>query len=121
MYCDICNRTTQIGYANKTRVVNIHGQNILVAYRAEICGYCGEELYDEKQEIEIMKKAIALFRDKNRLMSADRIREYMKKNHITASEMAEKAGLAVETILRAENGEMINKEVSNKLWKAITA
>lgn len=68
-YCDICQKNSLSALVNKTRKVKVWGEEITVMYRTEVCGFCGSERYNEKVELAILKKAVALYREKKQFAS----------------------------------------------------
>lgn len=121
MFCDICGRQTTFGVKNSSREINVHGINISVTYRAEVCSCCGEERYDDNLEIDLMKKAVALYREQKKMISADSIQEYMAEHELTAAQMAEKVNCAVADIIHASHGGVMTTELNRKIKKAISA
>lgn len=121
MFCDICGRQTRFGVRNSTREINVHGVNIPVTYRAEVCSCCGEERYDDNLEIDLMKKAVALYCEQKKMISADRVQEYMEQHGLTAAEMAAKVDCAVSDIIGASHGGVMTTELNRKIKKAISA
>ena len=118
MFCDICNRQTRFGVVNNTREVNVRGVMIPVTYRAEVCGCCGEERYDDDLEIDIMKKAVAIYREREKLIPADQISHYMEEHGLSAEQMAERVNCAVSDIVHAAHGDLVTTELNKKLKKA---
>jgi len=120
-FCDICGHISSFTRANLTRTLNVRGMDIQVPYRAEVCINCGEARYDDGLEMLILEKASAIYRDKQHMLPAERIRSYMLRNKISAVEMANRAGCAVEDILRAEKGRLVDVEADKKLRNVICA
>lgn len=121
MFCDICGKQTRFGVKNATRKVNVRGINVSVTYSAEVCSCCGEERYDDDLEIEIMRKAVSIYRERENLIPADRITRYMDKHGLSAAQMAEKVNCTVSDIIRASHGDLVTTELNKKLKKAISA
>ena len=120
-FCDACGRVSSFASVNRTRNLNVRGMDIQVPYRAEVCISCGEERYDDDLEMLILEKATAMYRDKQHMLPADQIRGYMRRNKISAEEMAKRAGCAVGDIRRAEKGRLVDVEADKKLRSVICA
>lgn len=120
-FCDECMSYVPVGQDTRTKSVSIHGKAIPVQYRAIICGRCGAEIFDEDQEMTIMKKARTVYRQKNKMLSASSICAYMEKNHLSPEQMAVLAGCAVGEILTAAKGTLLDTVADEKIKKAISA
>ena len=120
-FCDACGHVSSFAPVNRTRSLNVRGMEIQVPYRAEVCISCGEERYDDDLEMLILEKATAIYRDKQHMLPAEQISGYMRRNKITAAEMANRAGCAVEDILRAEKGRLVDVEADKKLRSVVCA
>ena len=119
MFCDECGRTVLCSSEARTRKVCIHGVDIPVRYKARICGSCGAELYDEDVEDYVMRIAREQFRSKKNMLPADRLRAYMKKNGLSADQMAAKAECAVGEIIAASRGVLLDPNADIKLKKVV--
>ena len=113
MFCDECGRNVLCSSEPRTRKISIHGVVIPVRYKANICGNCGAELYDEDVEDYVMRIAREQFRSKKNMLPADRLRAYMKKNGLSADQMAAKAECAVGEVLLDPNADIKLKKVVN--------
>ena len=119
MFCDECRRTVMCSSEARTRKVCIHGVDIPVRYKARICGSCGAELYDDDVEDYVMRIAREQFRSKKNMLPADRLRAYMKKNGLSADQMAAKAECAVGEIIAASRRVLLDPNADIKLKKVV--
>lgn len=121
MFCDSCGRNAPCGAELRERTVSIRGTPISVQYKANICGYCGEEIFDEETEARIMSTARSQYRSKKCMLPADRLKAYMRKNGISNAEMAERTGCAVAEIVAATTGRLLDTKVDAQIRKAVGA
>lgn len=110
-FCDICNRKTNYGIAECIREVPVRGQVMSVNYKAKICSSCGEELYDDALELQILRTAQQLYRQRHQMLPASALQAYMQEHKLTAAQMAEKVGCAVGQILRAQSDALVDEKV----------
>ena len=120
-FCDECMSYVPVGQDTRTKSVSIHGTVIPVQYRTIICGRCGTEIFDENREMSVMKKARILYRQKKKMLPASSICAYMEKNHLSPEQMAVLSGCAIEEILTAANGTLLDTIADEKIKKAISA
>lgn len=121
MFCDACGRDVPCGAELREREVSIHGVTIPVPYKAYICGSCGEEIFDEEAESNIMRIAQSRYRQKKNMLPANRLKVYMRDNGLSAAEMAERAGCAVAEIVAATTGRLLDTKVDAQIKKAVGA
>jgi len=121
MFCDECGRNVIAGTENRIRKVMIHGISIPVHYKAYVCGACGTELLDDDVEDYVMRIAREQFRTKKNMLPADLLRAYMKKNSLSAAQMAEKTGCAVGEIIAASKGVLLDPGADTKIKRAMSA
>lgn len=119
MFCDKCGRDAVCGTQINTRMVNIHKTIISVQYRANACGVCGAEIFDEETEEAIMQSASSIYRDKKNMLSPRALKDYMRKHNLTSAQMAEKVGCAVGEIIAASKGTLLNSKTDGKIKKVI--
>jgi len=119
-FCDICNRKTNYGVAERIREVLVRGQVMSITYKAKICASCGEELYDDALEIQILRNAQQLYRSQHNMLPASALLAYMREHKLSAEQMAEKVGCAVGQILRAQSDALVDEKVDAAI-KAVVA
>lgn len=119
MFCDNCARNVPCASELRDRVVTIHGVRISVQYKTHICGYCGEEVYDETIETKIMQMARKQYRKKKSMLPAERLRMYMQVNGLSPEDMAQKTECAVGEIIAASTGCLLDTKVDAKIKKAV--
>ena len=121
MLCDACGKNAPFGAELRERTVSIRGAPIPVQYKARICGFCGEEVFDAETESYIMDAARSKYRRKNKMMPAERLKAYMQEKGLSADEMAVRTGCAVAEIIAATTGRLLDAEADAKLKKALGA
>lgn len=119
MFCDNCGRDVLCANELRDRVVLIHGVKITVQYRANLCGCCKNEIFDEAVEAKIMQTARDQYRRKKNMLPADRLRGYMKDHGLSAAEMAERTGCAVGEIIAASTGRLLDAKIDARIKKAV--
>lgn len=119
MFCDYCGRDTPCASVLRDRAVTIHGVRIPIQYKTNICGCCGEEIFDEAVETKIMQIAQEQYRKKKSMLPAERLRKYMKENGLSPEEMAQKAECAVGEIIAASTGRLLDTNTDAKIKKAV--
>lgn len=121
MFCDRCMRETAYGYQQAERNVFIHGMSIRVQYKAPVCACCGAELYSDRVELKILETARAKYRAKSRMLPVEIVQEYMKQHNLSVDQMANLAGCAINDIIAADKGTLLDKAIDRKIRKAISA
>lgn len=119
-FCDICNKKINYGIADRNREVLVRGQVMTVTYKAKICTSCGEELYDDALELQILRNAQQLYREQHKMLPASALLAYMREHKLSAEQMAEKVGCAVGLILRAQSDALVDEKVDAAI-KAVVA
>ena len=121
MFCEKCMRKTANGYKQKERTVSIRGISISVPYKAPICADCGTELYSERVELKILETARGKYRDRTRMLPVEILHKYMVQHHLSVDQMAELAGCAVNDIIAADKGALLDKAIDRKIRKVVSA
>lgn len=121
MFCDFCGRDVPCGTELRERVVSIRGMSIPVQYRAHLCGVCGEEVYDEAAEACIMERAKEQYRTRKNMLPAERLQSFMRERGVSMAEMARRTGCAVEEIIAASTGRLLDLNADARIKKAVGA
>lgn len=119
MFCDACERQANYTTIDKIREVTVRGQVMNISYKAKICGNCGEELYDDALEIQILRNAQAIYREQHKMASPSAIQAYMREHNLSVEQMAAKVGCAVSKILRVKEGGLVDEETDAAIKAAI--
>lgn len=83
------------------------------------CPKCGESMFSVKDALQHMPEAIAAYRGKYDLLSADEIRGIRDKFGLTQAELSDLLQLGANTISRWESGRNVQSAAMDKLLRII--
>ena len=103
-FCPHCEKTTSVKNTQSTLSYTIKGVAVSVEAALVKCVECGNELENPALGHDVADLALRAYREKLRLLSPDRIREFRKSLGLTQQQLSKLLGWGGATLSRYENG-----------------
>jgi putative zinc finger/helix-turn-helix YgiT family protein len=98
----------------------VNGEEIAVASAAHLrCPKCGEVVLRFQDSKRLAEDAIASYRTKNGLLSADEIRALRRRFNLTQADLAQLLRLGANTVSRWESGRNVQTAAMDMLLRLI--
>lgn len=98
----------------------VNGENIAVRSAAHLaCAECGEIVLRYKDSKRLSEDAVAIYRQKHGLLSAEEIRAIRDAHHLTQGELARLLRLGANTVSRWESGRNVQNGSMDILLRLI--
>jgi putative zinc finger/helix-turn-helix YgiT family protein len=116
--CPACG-TTMVEKRGTLRLP-VNGENIAVPFAAHLrCGKCGEILLRFQESRRLGQDAIAIYRKKHGLLSADEIRAMRERFELKQADLAHLLRLGANTVSRWESGRNVQTAAMDILLRLI--
>lgn len=106
LFCPICEK--EVSYTEKTvqESFPVKGDEIVVDSIVSFCSECGNEIWNEENDSQTLKKAFDIYRVKHGLLLPKQIKGIREKYGCSQSTFARALGLGEKTITRYERGSL---------------
>jgi putative zinc finger/helix-turn-helix YgiT family protein len=104
--CPVCDGTDKLKKIKGIQKIPVRGDIISVEAEYYKCAGCGEKFLVPALQNDPFEKAYRLYRQKNRMLQPEEIRDFRRRYNITQGELANLLGLGGATISRYETGKI---------------
>lgn len=106
LFCPCCEK--EVSYTTETvsETYPVKGEDVVVDSVVSFCSVCGNEIWNEENDAQTVRKALDLYRQKHGLLLPQRIKEIREKYGVSQSIFARALGLGEKTITRYEGGSL---------------
>jgi putative zinc finger/helix-turn-helix YgiT family protein len=113
IYCEQCKNVNDTTVKNIKEEYPVKNESIVIEANVRCCAVCGEALWDNELDGANLKKAYAVFKEQNGLLSSDQIKRIRNKYGLSQRAFAKLLGVGEKTITRYENGAIQDKAQDN--------
>ena len=104
-HCNLCDKNVGAKYVIKPEKYMVKGKPIEVEAKICVCMFCHEEIFDPELDSENLRKAFAIYREKNILLTPEEITAIRESKGLTQEELTKTLGWEDKsTIARIEKG-----------------
>jgi len=104
--CPVCDETDKLERIKGIQKIPVRGDTISVEVEYYKCAKCGEKFLVPAPQNDPFEKAYRLYRQKNRMLQPEEIRDFRRRYNITQGELANLLRLGGATISRYETGKI---------------
>lgn len=103
-YCPNCGEITDTRIDEREETFFVKGKPITRTAQVRICSHCDEEIVDEDLDEATLRLFYDAYRESERLLTSEDIRNIRKKYKLSQSSFSKLLGFGEKTITRYENG-----------------
>ena len=103
-FCPSCERYSEFATEDRRETYTVRGRDIEVPATVEVCAACGETLFDESRDEDLLRAAYSEYRRLEGLLSPDEIRAIRDRYRLSQKSLASLLGMSEATVNRYEGG-----------------
>ena len=103
-YCPACEGYHPFSSTSRVETYRVRGKDICVPVIVDVCGKCGQAVFDEQRDEGVMREVYAAYRRQESLLSPQEIKDIRDRYRLSQRSFAELLGMSEATINRYENG-----------------
>ena len=114
-FCPVCEDYRRFTTENRHETYTVRRREITVPTAVEVCTTCGESLFDEARDSELLEHVYANYRKDEGLLTPDEIKAIRNRYRLSQKSLAALLGMSEATINRYENGSLQDSAHDNAI------
>ncbi len=103
-FCPACEDYRVFSTEKRGETYTVRGREISMPVTVEVCSACGESLFDEARDEDLLRRAYAEYRQIEGLLTAEEIKAIRDRYRLSQKSLAALLGMSEATINRYERG-----------------
>jgi len=108
-FCPNCETYSETRVETREETYKVRGKDVTMPAEVEVCLSCGETIFDETRDSDLLRRVYAAYREQEGLLTPEQIRDIRKRYSLSQESLASLLGMSQATINRYEKGGLQNQ------------
>jgi len=108
-FCPNCQTYSETRVETREETYKVRGKDVTMPVEVEVCLSCGETIFDETRDSDLLRRVYAAYREQEGLLTPEQIRGIRKRYSLSQESFASLLGMSQATINRYEKGGLQNQ------------